>query len=281
MAPIVDLYRALSELVDQIPEGMVSTPRHLAVALGDPVALRAVVESMKREEFRNALGKVVDAPRPGASIFSDFESDELLKRLAESQMDMSRKIIMNDDFNKADRFAGVDAVYYNDEAYAACVVLDSDLRVLESASTRDQVRFPYIPGYLMFREAQAVETAARLVSGFDVLFVNGHGVAHPRGCGLASCVGLELDVPSVGVARRLLVGNVRKDQNWWSPIMYQEKVVGAELRLGGAPVYVSAGHRISLEMSIELVKELTIQGKLPEPLRRAHLEARASGGKRR
>jgi len=193
---------------------------------------------------------------------------------------MSIKIVTDDDFTKADRFAGVDASYHNDEACAACVVLDGDLRVLESASTRVQVRFPYIPGYLMFREAQAIETAARLVSSFDVLFVNGHGVAHPRGCGLASCVGLELDVPTVGVAKRLLVGKVRKDQNGWSSIMYQGKVVGAELRYGGAPVYVSVGHRISLETSVELVKGLTIQGRLPEPLRRAHLEARASGGQR-
>ena len=200
MTPSVNLYRALSELVDQIPEGMISTPHHLAEALGDPIAIRATIEIMKREEFKGVHGTVVNAPQPGARVFSNFKSDEPLKRLAEIQIDMASRIIMDDNFTRAERFAGVDAVYHNDEACAACVVLDSDLRVLESASTRVQVKFPYIPGYLMFREARVVETAARLVSGFDVLFVNGHGVAHPRGCGLASCVGLELNVPTVGVA---------------------------------------------------------------------------------
>ena len=86
-------------------------------------------------------------------------------------------------------------------------------------------------------------------------------------------------MPTIGVAKRLLVGNVIKDENGWSPIIYQGKVVGAELKFDGALVYVSAGHRISLETSVELVKGLTIQGQLPEPLRRAHLEARASCGK--
>ena len=126
----------------------------------------------------------------------------------------------------------------------------------------------------MFREAHAVEEAAGVVSGFDVLFVNGHGVAHPRGCGLASCVGLELDVPTIGVARRRLVGYVGEKLGGWAPLILDDEVAGAEIDAGGSRVYVSVGHKISLETSIEMVQMMISNGRFPEPLRRAHLEAK-------
>jgi len=105
--------------------------------------------------------------------------------------------------------------------------------------------------------------------------VNGHGVAHPRGCGLASCVGLELDMPTIGVAGRWLVGDFGAEKDGWTPIMLEEKVVSARIsRQGRSPIFVSTGHRISLETSIEIVRKMTLEGRLPEPLRLAHQEAR-------
>jgi deoxyribonuclease V len=270
----VNLSQALLELIEQIPEGGVSTPNALAVALGDPVAARAVIEIMKRYEFRDVADRVVIDPPTEAELFTDFTSDEPLRQLAEIQRGMAARISMRDDFSEAERFAGVDATYRDDEAFAACVVTDKEKKTLEYASTHARVGFPYIPGYLMFREAHAVEEAARFVSGFDVLFVNGHGVAHPRGCGLASCVGLDLDVPTIGVARRRLVGDVGEKRGEWAPLMLENEVVGAEIDAGGSVVYVSVGHKVSLDTSIKIVKMMTSDGRFPEPLRRAHIEAK-------
>jgi deoxyribonuclease V len=270
----VNLSQALLELIEQIPEGGVSTPHALAVALGNPVAARAVIEIMRREEFGDAAKRVVIDPRPDQDVFTGFASDEPLRQLAEIQREMAARISMRDDFSEAERFAGVDAAYRDDEAFAACVVTDKEQETLESASARARVGFPYIPGYLMFREAHAVEETARLVSGFDVLFVNGHGVAHPRGCGLASCVGLDLDVPTIGVAGRRLVGYVGEKLGGWAPLMLDDEAVGAEIDAGGSRVYVSVGHKISLETSIKVVRMMTSDNRFPEPLRRAHLEAK-------
>jgi deoxyribonuclease V len=271
-APSVDLYQDLLGLLEQVPEGMVTTPHELAVALGDPVAVTAVAWALKREDFKK-FSKTVTILGSDAPVFSDFVSDGLLKRLAGLQREMAKRVIREDDFTEAMRLAGADAAYRGDEACATCVVMDGDLGLLETASASEPVRFPYIPGYLMFREAPVIEAAARLVSGFDLLFVNGHGVAHPRGCGLASCVGLTLDAPTIGVAERPLVGNVGERRGRWAPLTYDGEVVGAEVDGGGSRVCVSVGHRISLETSVEMVLKTVSGGRFPEPLRRAHMEA--------
>jgi len=271
MEPSFDFYRALRELVEQVPEGRVTTPLSLARALGDGRAARAVSEALNRKEVRGAAGKVVRNPGRDAEVFRDFESDRPLKRLVELQKEMSRRVVREDRLEHYEIVAGVDASYVGDAAYAACVVLDDRYRLLESASARVVVRFPYISGYLSFREASAVEAAARRVSGFDVLMVNGHGVAHPRGCGLASHVGLDLDVAAIGVARRRLVGDVGDALDDWAPLIYGGSVVGGRLTVGGrSPLYVSVGHSITLETSREVVRRMSAGRRLPEPLRQAH-----------
>lgn len=269
----IDLYEALRALVDQIPDGMVSTPHHLALALGDPVASRSVTEMMKREEFRDKRSKVKINPQKDAEVFYGFDSEEPLIGLAQIQSEMADRVVQEDAFTEAALFAGVDAAYNGDVAYAACVVMDGRLKMIESASAYVRIRFPYIPGYLMFREAPVIEAAARQASCYDVLFVNGHGVAHPRGCGLASCVGLDLDIPTIGVARRRLVGDVGDMRGGWSPLILDDEVVGAEVEVGVSRVYVSVGHKISMETSVQIVHKVTAEGRFPEPLRRAHMEA--------
>jgi len=270
----IDLYRVLRELIDQIPEDMVSTPLDLADALGDRRAARAVSEVLQREEMQSAAGKVVARPAHGVEVFREFKSDRPLRRLADLQKAMSKCVVQEGSLGVAELFAGVDVSYRGDEAYAVCVVLDSRLRLVESASARVGVRFPYIPGYLSFREAPAVEAAAGRVSGFDVLLVNGHGVAHPRECGLATHVGLDLGATTIGIARRRLVGTVGAAVDGWEPLLYKGCVVGARLTVNGrSPVYVSVGHNISLETSVEMVRRTTTGGRLPEPLRMAHQAA--------
>jgi deoxyribonuclease V len=276
MAPRVDLYLVLRRLMEQIPDDMVSTPEHLAAALGDTVATRSVGEALNRGELRGLSDKVVARPSPKDGVFSDFETDHPLSVLAEFQEAMARRVIIEDVFCDLDKVAGADAVYRGDEAFAACVVLDRDLGVVEVGSAVVGTRFPYIPGYLMFREAEAVEAAVKEASGFDVLMINGHGVAHPRGCGLATCVGIELDVPTIGVAKKPLLGKIGEQRGSWAPLVFEGRVVGAEIRRRGshAPIYVSVGHMISLQSSVETALRTLSNGLLPEPLVRAHNEAR-------
>jgi deoxyribonuclease V len=279
MGPIFDFYLVLRELIEQIPEGEVTTPLILAKALGDGHASRAVREALNREEMCGTAGKVKEKTRRGMKIFQDFESVLPLKKLTELQKAMSMRVARRDSLEHYELVAGVDASYANDLAYATCVVMDDQNRTLESASAKIKVRFPYIPGYLSFREAPALEAAACKISRFDVLMVNGHGVAHPRGCGLASYIGLNLDVATIGVARRRLVGQVGDALNDTSPLIYRGTVAGGRLTLKGrSPLFVSVGHNITLETSLNIVRKMSTKRRLPEPLWRAH---RLAGSLRR
>ena len=244
----------------------------VAEALGDPVAVKAVKDALERERFAEFRAKIVESAPRSPDLFNDFVSERPLEQLARYQIEQAEQVILDDDFNSSDRIAGVDVSYQGDIAASACVVMDSTLKVIDSASTVIPVTFPYIPGYLMFREAPAIEAIAEHVSGFDVLMVNGHGIAHPRGCGLASYVGLKLDQPTIGVARTLLVG---EKEDVGHSVKYDDEVVATEIsRPGHSPFYVSTGHRISLTSCVEIVERMVEKGQLPEPLRLAHLEAR-------
>lgn len=274
MTASFNFYLALKELVDQIPEGMVSTPACLADALGDRRAERAISEALLREELRDTTLKVVKKPVSCAKLFRGFSSPQPLKMLADYQRTMSKRVVDYDELAGTNLVAGVDAAYRGDEAYSVCVVLDGHLRVVESASASECIPFPYIPGYLSFREAPVIEAAVRLVKEFDVLLVNGHGLAHPRRCGLATHVGLDMDVPTIGVARGLLSGTEGETVGDWAPIIQEGDVVGATLEMEGrSPIYVSVGHKISLETSLEIVRKATLGGYLPEPLLKAHIAA--------
>jgi deoxyribonuclease V len=107
--------------------------------------------------------------------------------------------------------------------------------------------------------------------------VNGHGIAHPRGCGLASWVGLSVDKPTIGVAKSPLVGEVGKIRGVLTPLIFKGLTVGAEVkRAEGAPIYVSVGHGIDLESSVRIVRKNWTRGRLPEHLRAAHDKVQAT-----
>lgn len=177
--------------------------------------------------------------------------------------------------------AGADVSYDrgDDRLYAAVVAIRlPHLEVVEIASVISRARFPYVPGLLSFREAPPVISAfRRLRTRPDAAIFDAHGIAHPRGFGLASHLGLWLDVPSIGCAKSILVGEAQEpgpNRGAWTPLRMGKRRIGAALRTrsGCKPVYVSQGHRIGLDAAIRLVQRCVDRYRLPEPTRLAHLE---------
>jgi len=172
--------------------------------------------------------------------------------------------------------AGVDAAFSDATVFAAaCLYRLPELDCMEQASAVLPLRFPYVPGYLSFREGPAIIAALeRLNQRPDLLLLDGQGIAHPRGIGIASHLGVLLRIPTIGCAKTRLVGEHRepgKGKGAWAELRYEGRTVGAALRTRDAvrPVYVSPGHLIDLEDSIRVVLGCTGRYRLPEPLRSA------------
>lgn len=160
---------------------------------------------------------------------------------------------------------------------AAVAVLNfPDLVPLEQATAELPATFPYVPGLLSFREIPALlEALERLSVMPDLLLCDGQGIAHPRRFGIASHLGVLLDIPSVGVAKSRLIGShgpVPENKGAWCPLLEGESVIGAVLRTrkGVQPLYVSIGHRISLPTAIRIVMACVTRTRLPETTRAAH-----------
>ncbi|MHB9026437.1 MAG: endonuclease V [Armatimonadota bacterium] len=165
--------------------------------------------------------------------------------------------------------------------FAGFVVIDlSDMTTVAEASALTEATFPYVPGFLSFREIPALAEAwKKLDVRPDVLIVDGQGIAHPRRMGIASHAGLVFGVPTVGCAKSLLVGHydvhaLGEERGSVAPVLYHDEEVGVALRTRDhvAPVYVSPGNWMDLTTAVSLVMQLTPNGKyrLPETTRRAH-----------
>jgi deoxyribonuclease V len=150
------------------------------------------------------------------------------------------------------------------------------LELCDHAAARQPAQFPYLPGLLSFREAPAVlEAIGRLRRPPDLLICDGHGWAHPRRFGIACHIGLLAGIPTIGVAKTLLIGRhaaLRPDRGSWAPIVDAGEVIGAALRTsaGVKPVYVSVGHCITLATAIDFVLQCAPRYRLPETTRWAH-----------
>jgi deoxyribonuclease V len=165
--------------------------------------------------------------------------------------------------------------------HAAMVALDAaTLAPVAAAGASRSGGLPYIPGLLGFREVPVLAEAFRgLPVKPDLILVDGHGMAHPKGLGVASHLGVVLDVPTIGVAKSVLCGAVEGDfpdtPGARAPLVWKGAIIGMALRTrrGANPLYVSVGHRVSLATALEWV-ERTLRGRrLPEPTRLAHEEA--------
>jgi deoxyribonuclease V len=199
-------------------------------------------------------------------------SCNITQHLANIQNNLSKEIIEVDSFNDVKSVAGVDISFSRDNfAIAAAVVIDfKTLEILEDKTLEVELLFPYISGFLGFREADAVISVLKMLkNNFDVLMINGHGIMHPRGFGLASHVGLLKDVPTIGVAKRLIGGTYKSyDDNLLKVITFKGKSIGA----CNKQKCVSIGHKISLKTALDIVEKTSIF-KMPEPIRKAHILA--------
>jgi deoxyribonuclease V len=198
------------------------------------------------------------------------------------QETLRARVRLSGDIGEVSLVAGADASYMkgSDEIYAVVVTLSyPDLTVVERVSASAETTFPYIPGLLTFREGPALlEAFRRLQSEPQVIFFDGQGIAHPRGLGIASHIGLLLDRPTVGVAKSLLFGTTTEPgpgRGSVSPVLHNGERVGMAVRTKEKtkPVYVSVGHRIALLPAVDLVLATGRGYRLPEPTRQAHLYA--------
>jgi len=208
----------------------------------------------------------------------------LLKRLEELQLKLASQVILEDRLRQPlELVAGLDVAFRGDEAIAACVLLSfPGLELLETSIARAKPRFPYVPGFLSFREVPVMLKALRSLSREpDVVLVDAQGIAHPRRCGCATHLGLVAKLPSVGVAKRRLCGHYPFQPRWpdtWAPLYHEGEPVGFVYlsKAGCRPIFISPGHMVSLPTALELVRACLKGHKLPEPTRLAHLAASAA-----
>lgn len=194
------------------------------------------------------------------------------------QTRLAAEVVDRDNFGDIRHIAGID-VGFEDAGRitkaAVCVLAIPGLQQVESAVARRATDFPYVPGLLSFREIPAIiEALKQLRTQPDMLFCDGQGRAHPRRLGIASHLGLITELPSVGIAKSLLCGThqpLAAAKGSSAPLVHRGETVGAALRTRDnvKPVYVSAGHKISLESSLEYVMLCVTRYKLPEPTRLA------------
>ena len=194
------------------------------------------------------------------------------------QTRLSRRVVRQTrmNFEDIETVAGVDTGYRDDHARAAVVVMHlADLEILEETVATLPVRFPYAPGLLAFREGPVIIKAlGKLKTPPDLFMFDGQGIAHPRRFGVASHIGLLLDMPAVGCAKTRLVGDYeppQRDAGSTSLLTDANETIGAVVRTrtGVKPVFVSIGHRMDLNDSIRVVLKSCRGYRLPEPLRRA------------
>jgi deoxyribonuclease V len=178
--------------------------------------------------------------------------------------------------------AGVDTHYHQGLAAAAVVVIRlSDLETVAYATAVRKISFPYIPGLLTFREGPTILAALdSLPSTPDLLIFDGQGIAHPRRCGLASHIGLLLDMPSIGCAKTRLTGLYEEPhtvKGSYSSLKDGDETIGAVVRTRSKvkPLFVSIGHRINLNDSINIVLQCCPRYRVPETTRRADKLARS------
>ena len=309
LPPVPDLGAELAALLAQIPRGCVATYGDLAEALGDRAAARWVgeylvdhshspgcpchrvvlrtgepgnyiagggAEKLKRlaREGVPAVDGAVDLDQHG---FRQFDGPQPLAVLMEFQNELPDYVTLTPLAAWPERVIAVDAAYGSSGmGVGALSVTDTATgELLHSAAVQRPVRFPYITGYLAFREIELLRAvlaeAARLFDLPEVVFVDGNGRLHPRRAGIATQFGVLEDRPTIGIGKKLICGSVQLDglkANESRPIEHAGEIVGAAVVAtdSSSPVFVSPGNRVTLDDSVRLTQALFLGHRLPEPI---------------
>ncbi|MBE0522558.1 MAG: endonuclease V [Candidatus Methanoperedenaceae archaeon] len=208
---------------------------------------------------------------------SDFFPEESSREnLLKVQHMVAKRAIIKDDFKDIRFIAAADQAFLDNRIISGIVLMDfGSPEIIECAFSIAPISFPYIPTFLSFREGPAIVNAfGKLKTKPDLLLIDGAGINHPRGAGLATHIGVALDVPTAGITKKKLCGEGVEPSNVGeaSPLVYMDKTVGWLLksRQKSKPIVVAPGHRVSLESSLSIVKACLRGHKLPEPARLAH-----------
>src|SRR4030043_452511 len=227
-------------------------------------------------------------PANSAIIIKDVKIQQLhgwqisIAQAKQIQIELASQVSRKGEDIKPRFIAGVDISAPDSRgiARAAAVILNyPELKVTEIETAEDKINFPYIPGLLSFRESPLVLTACqKLSTDPDLILIDGQGIAHPRRFGIASHIGLLLNIPTIGCAKSRLCGThtpVLAEAGAYAEVTDNGEVIGVALRTKDnvRPIYVSIGHKIDLPTAIRWVLECCCNRRLPEPCRLAHLAA--------
>lgn len=167
---------------------------------------------------------------------------------------------------------GLDVAYSKNRAAGVAIVFDNSLKkIVTSETVVREIESEYIPGFFQLREGPILIDLVQNLKTNGIVLVDGNGILHPRRFGLASYLGIKMNVQTIGVAKKLLLGNLGPRSGNCAEIIHADEVLGRALWLNGRkPIYVSIGHRVSLETAVKVVTDSSTDGH-PEVLRRAHI----------
>jgi deoxyribonuclease V len=312
MNDLPNLWNETYDLVAQVPEGKVTTYGEVAKALGDIVASRFVGLAMSRNDdiVRVPCRRVVQSDgfvggyTPGGPtkksrllraegvavrnglvvdlegvLFKDFKTPYPLCKVRAIQERLKKHLLTRRFKEKVVTVAGVDVAYEGEHGFAAMVSVDySTGEVAETTIAEGDARFPYIPTYLSFREIPIIRPLLANMPKDTVVMYDGNGILHPHGFGIASQLGVAFDVPTVGIAKKLLCGELSGTWNRGvRPVVYKGRTIGHAIarRNDSKPVFASVGHRVSVEQAVDIARSLQ-RFRVPEPVRLAHIAAEAA-----
>jgi len=207
-----------------------------------------------------------------------LQESSQIRDLQAIQNNIAKQVVLRDSTADVSFFAGVDQAFYDNNVLSYAVVVNKDMRLVDEASTVMKTTMPYVAGLLFYREGPAIiDVFGKLQKRPDVLLVDACGINHYRFAGLASHVGVILDLPTIGVSKRPLCGEHTEPVSVGdhSVLRFHGRAVGFVLKTwkDSRPIFISPGHRISLNRSLDVVQRCLRGHKLPEPLRLAHAKA--------
>jgi len=208
------------------------------------------------------------------SMTRNLPSPHRITRLIDVQRKVASRVDLEDSFS-TEYVAGVDQAFLDDLIISGAVVSGPSLTAISCASCIAPDAFPYISGLLSFREGPvAIRAVKRLRTEPTLLFVDGCGINHPRMAGMATFIGVMLDLPTIGITKSVLCGEGERPEEPGkaAPLIYNGEQVGHLLKSkdGCRPIAIAPGHRVSIKSSLDLTRRYLVDSKLPEPCRLAH-----------